>query len=503
MAEESMIRKRITFKGLIFILLLLLFLGMFFKSFFAPAELKLYSTSNIGAEYVIQAEFDPDGKKVRCSQRVKLRNISSEEYGELFFHIYPNAFKTADSAPFPREEMKRAYPEGFSPGYMIIHNISNSDEPLNYEIDGTILEIKLPQSLKPGKWITLDMEFTDIIPPSHGRYGYGENTFNIGNWYPILAAYDENGWNKDPYYAVGDPFYSDVATYRVSILAPEGYTIAASGSLEKKEEQGGWVNWEFKTGPVRDFAWVASDGFEIATKNVGDTQLTAYYMKSDAEAGKKSLEVGAKALGFFNEYFGPYPYKDYAVVASDFYIGAMEYPNLVMIGCQFYSDSEALEYLVVHETAHQWWYGVVGNNEVKEPWLDEALTEYSTILYYEHMYGREVGEEIYNKRIYNPYEIYEVTRGAGSILRSLDQFGDWREYSAIIYSRGAIMMKKLEEKIGRETLQKALKIYYRENMYKNATTSDFIKAVNRASGVDWSGYIYKWLRGAEPLQPAA
>jgi len=498
-----MFRKRISFKGLVFILLMLLLLALFSRTFLDAKDLNLHSVSSKSYEYQIQVNFDPGEKKIICSQRVKLRNNSSQEYTELFFHIYPNVFKTADSAPFPKADMSRAYPEGFAPGYMIIHNISGNGEPLSYEIDDTILKVKLTRVLKPGKWITIDIDFTDIIPPSYGRYGYGKNTFNIGNWYPILAVYDERGWNKDPYYAVGDPFYSDVATYRVSILAPEGYTIAATGSLEEKKKQGQYVNWAFTAGLVRDFAWVASDGFEVATKTVGDTRLAAYYMKPDVEAGKKALEVGASALEFFNEYFGQYPYKDYAVVASDFYIGGMEYPNLVMIGRQLYSYSDDLEYVVAHETAHQWWYGVVGNNEVKEPWLDEALTEYSTVLYYEHKYGREKGEEIYDKMIYKPYAVYEATRGAGAILRSLDQFSDWMEYSAMIYSRGAIMFKKLEAKIGKDTLHKALRFYYRENMYKNATTSDFIKAINRASGVDWSGYIYKWLQGTEPLQQAA
>lgn len=497
-----MIRKNISLKALVFILLILTFLGLFAKTFDLGSG-EHHNLSGKESEYHIQAHFDPDGKKITCSQTVKLRNNSMGEYTELFFHIYPNVYKTADSAPFPKSDMNMAYPEGFSPGYMTIHNISCDGMPLTYEINDTILRVNLPKPLKAGKWITLHIEFTDFIPPSYGRYGYGKNTFNIANWYPILAVHDENGWNIDPYYAVGDPFYSDVATYRVSITVPKAFTIAATGSLQEKEKQGEYINWVFAAKPVRDFAWIASDKFEMAEKTVGDTRVFSYYIMDDASAGKKAMEVGARAVEFFNDYFGKYPYKDYAIVASDFYIGGMEFPNLVMIGRQFYSSTDALEYVTAHETAHQWWYGVVGNNEVKEPWLDEALTEYSTVLYYEHVYGPEIGGQMYKQMIYNPYMAYEATRGAGTILKSLDQFNDWNEYSALVYSRGAIMLKNLEAKIGRDTLQKALRFYYRQNMYKNATTSDFIKAVNRAAGVDWSGYIYKWLRGAEPLQPAA
>lgn len=456
--------------------------------------------------YSISVNFYPDEKKIEGIQEVTVKNTEKVELQELYFHLYSNAFKTPDTAPFPKSEFDRAYPDGFSPGYIKIKKVLMDSKPLRFEVEDTILKVALTKPLKPGQQVKLALEFDEVIPPSYGRFGYGKNTYNIANWYPILAVYDENGWNKDPYYEVGDPFYSDVGLYEVKIKAPGEYTIAASGSLLGKKQEGSDNLWTFKTDLVRDFAWVASERFETVSDEFDGVKIASYYIRGDAAHGKKALEYAKKAVKFYSEYFGKYPYKEYAVASSDFYIGGMEYPNLVMIGQKFYNEGNLLEYVVVHETAHQWWYGLVGNNEVKEPWLDEALTEFSTVLYYEEVYGSKTGQRVYEDFIYNPYRFYEqsLSLPPGPVLRPLSEFNSWGEYDAIVYSRGAIMLRKLEELIGKEKFQEALRFYFKQNLYKNATTRDFIKAINKATGSDWTDYIYnRMLKNIEPLQKAA
>ncbi|MDD4569228.1 MAG: M1 family metallopeptidase [Tepidanaerobacteraceae bacterium] len=453
--------------------------------------------------YEIDVAFDPEEKKVVALQKVTIFNDKTEGFEQLYFNLYPNAFKTFDKAPFPRVEMERAYPEGFAPGYINIKNIMVGSSEVNYEIEDTLLKVILKETFQPKNKLVLTVEFEAIIPPSYGRFGYGQNTFNIANWYPILAVCDDEGWHNDPYYNIGDPFYSEVALYQVRIKAPKDYIVAASGSLQEKRNEGDHVIWSFDTGLVRDFAWIAGTNFNIKDINVGNTRITSYYLEDDEIYGTKALEYAQKAIVFFNEYFGVYPYDDYSVVAADFYIGGMEYPNLVMIGSEFYSDGGLLEYVVVHETAHQWWYGLIGNNQIEESWLDEALAEYSTVLYYEHIYGKRAGRRIYEQAILNPYKHYEAVNTPGPILRHLCDFIDWREYSATVYYRGAIMLKDLESRIGKGKLREALRYYFEQNLYKNATTTDLIEALNRACGVDWTEYIYNWLQSTEPLDKAA
>lgn len=491
--------------ALIIVLLSMAFYGFFIK----PSDFAESTARRIARNcprYAIDVTFNPDEKKVEGIQEVTVKNTEKVELSELYFHLYPNAFKTSDAAPFPRAEFASAYPEGFAPGYINIKSVRGETGPLAYEAEDTLLKVVLDKPLKPGRQTKLTMEFTEVIPPSYGRFGYGKNTFNIANWYPILAVYDDNGWNRDPYYAIGDPFYSDAGLYEVKIKAPAAYTIAASGSVKDKKQEGGFNIWTFKTGLVRDFAWVASERYRTASQEVDGIKITSFYMKEDAAYGKKALEYAAKAIKFYSQYFGPYPYKEYAVASSDFYIGGMEYPNLVMIGRQFYNEGDLLEYVVVHETAHQWWYGLVGNNEIREPWLDEALTEFSTVLYYENIYGRKSGQRIYEDFILNPYRFYErsLSSTPGPVLRPLWEFNSWGEYDAVVYSRGAIMLRQLENAVGKDRFREALHLYFRQNIYKNATTVDFINAVNRATGADWTDYIYnKMLKSTQPVENAA
>lgn len=498
-------KKRLGIAAIILILLVATYYGFLRE----PSDFEESAARRIAKDcprYTIDVTFNPDEKRIEGTQEIIIKNTEKVELTELYFHLYPNAFKTPDVAPFPKAEFASAYPDGFSPGYINIKKVTEVSGPLEYEVEDTILKVVLDKPLKPRQQIKLIMEFTEVIPPSYGRFGYGQNTYNIANWYPILAVYDENGWNKDPYYAVGDPFYSDAGIYEVKVKAPVEYTIAASGSLLDKKQDGNHATWVFKTGLVRDFAWVASSKFQTASDVVDGVKITSFYIKEDAVYGKKALEYSKKAIKFYNEYFGKYPYKEYVVAASDFYIGGMEYPNLAMIGRQFYNDGDLLEYVVVHETAHQWWYGLVGNNEVKEPWLDEALTEFSTVLYYENVYGRKTGQRIYEDFIYNPYRFYEQSLSLlpGPVLRPLSEFNSWGEYDAIVYSRGAIMLRQLESSIGRDKFREALCFYLRQNIYKNATTADFIKAVNKATGADWTDFIYnKMLKNTQPLQKAA
>jgi len=456
--------------------------------------------------YKIDVDFDPEAKKIVAQQELTITNNNATEFKELYFHLYPNAYKNPDEVPFTEEYMSLAYPAGFAPGYINLKKVVAGTREADYKIEDTILEVNLDEVLKPNQKITLKFEFEVQIPPSIANFGYGDNTYNIANWYPILAVYDEEGWHKDPYYSIGDPFYSQVGLYEVNIKTPKEYTVAASGSLNQKREENGKVVWSFSTGLVRDFAWLASEKFETKASNVGNTKVTSYYIKGTEEYGQKALEYGKNAISFFNKYFGEYPYKDYSIVAANYIFSGMEYPNLVIISDEYYGPGinlEYLEYTVVHETAHQWWYGLVGNNQIEEAWLDEALTEYSTQLYYEYYYGKEISQDIYEKFTLNPYRYFESSITLGPILRHLSDFPSWDDYSATVYNRGAIMFKDLEARMGKPKLQEALKLYYKQNIYRNATGKDLIKALNEVTGTDWTDYVYDWLRATEILEEAA
>lgn len=496
--------KKNLFKTATVLILVLVLLFFWIRGFRSQQVLRQQRERDIKAScphYVIDAVFDPDKKTISAKQEISIQNNYGKELTELCFHLYPNAFISEDMVPFPKNDLAVAYPEGFGPGKIDIKQVKTDFSPLKYQVKDTILKVFLPAPLAIGESLKVNIEFESFLPPSVGRFGYGKNTFNGGNWYPILAVYENNQWRKDPYYAIGDPFYSETSLYSVRIKAPCDFTIAATGNLISRQETGDYILWDFKTELVRDFAWVASNRFKQAKEKLGKTQVISYYFEEDEPHAKEALKYAKDALKAFNRAFGKYPYRDFSVVAADFYIGGMEYPNLVIIGKDFYFQEELLEYIIAHETAHQWWYGLVGNDQIKEPWLDEALAEYSTILYYESKYGKKTGEKIYQEFILNPYHLFELGQRPGTTLRSLDQFSDWKDYSASVYSKGAIILKELERRMGKGKLLQGLNLYLEEFIYSIAKTEDFVKIINKVSGTDWSKIIYDMLKGEISTKP--
>lgn len=448
-------------------------------------------------EYVIKAEFESMEKLLVASQKITCTNRSDTPFQSLYFHLYPNTFKIEKTVPFVKEEMKLAYPKGFEPGYIEISSIDSGGEALHYVVLGvgeTILKVNLNEALEPGDKIVLEMEYTIKIPPASGRFGYGENTINIANWYPILAVYDHKGWNLEPYYAIGDPFYSEISNYRIYISMPSEYTLAHTGNLLKRENIGGKMLWTIEANAVRDFAMIAGEKFKVLEDEKDGTKVKSYFMEDTY--GQLALETAKDAIGIFNRLFGKYPYKQFSVAASDFFIGGMEYPNLVFIDQTLYCEEqkEILEYVVAHEAAHQWWYGIIGNDQVNESWLDEALTEYSTLLYYENKYSKDVMDNVYKNMIARSYHIYsDSEEKEEQIYKSLKEFDNAREYQALVYSKGAIFIGKMRDELGDELFFKILKVYFDKYKYKNATTEDFIKLCEQVADRSLKEYFQNWL----------
>jgi hypothetical protein len=441
--------------------------------------------------YKMQLELDPNAKVLKGIQDLHYTNNEDIELKQLYFHLYPNAFKTEADTPFPKEDMNLAYPGGFEPGQISIDNVSYAGGSIKYAENSTMLQVTLPEPVKPGESVDITISFTVRIPPSEGRFGYGNYAFNITNFYPILAVYDHEGWNLDSYYAIGDPFYSDTGLYEVTITVPKGYTVAHTGDLIKKVDIDSTTVYNIKTGLVRDFAWVASNRFREVTKRVGRTTVKSYAI--DRADAKAALDVAAESIKIFNRLFGPYPYDNYCVVGTHFYIGGMEYPNLVLIGEDLYSG-DALEYVVAHETAHQWWYGVVGSNQVDDAWIDEGLTEYSTVLYYETKYGKEAFDQIYNGNISARYELYRMEAGDHSqINRPVYRYKGWREYDALVYARSAMLFHSLREAMGDDKFFDFLKKYYIYFSYKNVVSGDFFEFLEAQAGRQYVELLNKGL----------
>ena len=451
-------------------------------------------------QYHMDIVFTPEEAMLHTKQKIDYINNETVALDKLYFHLYPNAFRDQETAPFLFDDFDKAYPEGFEPGYIDINEINTGKEKADYRITGegnTILEINLPKVLKPGNRIVLEMTYTVKLPPAQERFGYGENTFNFGNWYPVAAVYDEKGWNLDPYYPIGDPFYSDVSNYDIKIETPKDMVIASTGNIVSEGVQGEKKIWQIEARLIRDFAWVASKDFEVVEKDVEGTILKMYFIKDRTlkqDIKDWATQAAEDSIIIFNRTFGKYPYGQYSVVQTNFPSG-MEYPGIVFIGKQYYDKrwKNFLEIVIVHETAHQWWYAIVGNNQIEEAWLDESLAAYSEVIYAMEKHDEETGQQYHTQSNEDEYREAAEKIEDEAILKSLRAFEGWYDYGPLVYSKGAMFLNEIYTEYGKDTLYQILSEYYQANRFKNARTGDFRRISEDIIGNDLGVLFEKWL----------
>jgi len=436
----------------------------------------------VPAVYDLDVSLDPASGTLRGESRVEYTNNEEVPLGELYFHLYPNA------AAFARDVAR--------PGRLTVQGVRLGEHPARWEARATQLKVALPQPLAPGEKAELTLTWELTVPAYPGRLGENDGIISLGNWYPILAVYDAAGWHLDPYYERGDPFYSEVARYKVRLALPDAYQAAATGNLRAVRNLPGptkELTWE--SGLVRDFALAISSDYQALRTRAGEVLVQSYFPKEERDGGRRVLAAGRDALEFFSCIFGSYPYDQFTLAATGFYQGGMEYPNIVFLARQFYgpADADVLEYVAVHETAHQWWYGVVGNNQVEEAWLDEGLAEFSTLLFFEKVRGRTAAG---TQSLLSLYAAYRQAEGDGVVLQRLDAFPSDLAYNALVYGKGCLLFIKLREEVGEETLLKILRTYYQRFAYRTATSRDFIRVAEEVSGQDLSAFFHRWLESA-------
>lgn len=450
------------------------------------------------SNYTINAVLDDDSKTVSVSQTISYINEYEVELYDIGFKLYPNAYREdAIVSPITSAEEPSAYPNGKSYGDIEITKLEVNgvaQEPNVTGVDENLLLVDLEKSLMPEFRVDIYMEYTLTLPNIRHRFGYYDNTINLGNFYPVASVYSAGEWLDDPYYSNGDPFYSLSANYNVSVTAPSKYAVAMSGDVSS-ETSGNTTTTQSALLCARDFAVVIGH-LNVLKSSVGNTTIYYYYYKDEDPTA--SLQTCVDSITTFNKLFGEYPYPSYSVVETNFLNGGMEYPGLVYISNEL--NTSLYNEVIIHETAHQWWYGVVGNDQINEAWLDEALAEYSTTLFYKYnpSYGVEYDDRLADA--ISGYAMYcDMFKGNINfntcIERSLYEFSSSLEYTYMTYVKGQVMMSCLHSLLGADTFLQGLKDYYKDNMYGVATKELLIGAFENASQKELASFFDSWLSG--------
>lgn len=492
------------FKKILPLALLLVILLTATFTLYACKNKKKDNLDEIGANltnYYLDIEYDNTTKSATSTCKIDFCNPTESMLKEIKLHLYIASFtRNATSKVVSDLNKNNAFYNGESYASLNISRVKLNNQDINpsYENeDNDIMVVNLNSSLYPSERVNISIEYSFTLPNCNHRFGYGENTINFGNFYPIVCAYN-SGWQTNSYCSTGDPFYSEMANYYVNLCTDQNLILASTGSVTSStsDEQKTYYNIQAKC--VRDFAFVLSNKFNVVSKKINNITCN-YYYTSDQNP-EQSLNCTTDAIKTFSEQFYNYPYPSYSVVQADFCYGGMEYPNLSLISNQVTNKDDYLN-VIVHETAHQWWYNLVGNDQYNEPWIDESLTEYSCVIFYDLNKGYNYNHKDMIDAAHLNYvfyqNVYKDVLGTvnSNMRRPINQYDTEPEYTFTVYVKGVLMFDSLYNLIGKNNFYKALKKYAQENAYKISSEANLIACFENVADTSLENFFNCWLDG--------
>lgn len=430
-------------------------------------EATLPSASPARPEYTFYALLDYPGHQLSVDETIRYPNQTGVFLSEIVLVVDANLYANSFA-------LETLFLDGNS---------------ATYDLNGHRLTIYLPQPLEAGAVLTLAMRYHLAIPPKHADYphGYDSNQVNLTEWYPFVAPY-AGGWVLHDPWAFGEHLVYDSADFEVNLkVSGEGVVVAAPAPAQANGE---WTQYRLKG--ARTFAFSASNQYLMAESAVGSVLMRSYYFPWYSGAGEGMLRAAVQAVSLYAVKFAPYPYEMLNVVVTDVPDG-QEFDGLAFVGAKFYaqyggSAKSNLVSIGVHEIAHNWWFGLVGNDQALEPWLDEALCIYSERLFYEFNYPN-YGDWWWNFRV-------NYFKPTGWVDTSIYDGGTFRLYTNAVYLNGAYFLEDLRVRMGERNFFAFLKDYAARYSYRRATGADFFATLRANTDADVSDLIQAYFKGS-------
>lgn len=433
--------------------------------------------------YTLQATIQPEQGLVIGSLIFDYTNTTGGRIDELPFRLFPNAGSIYGGGSLEVSAVRRGEVE----------------LQTRREMEDTLLWVVLDTPLEPGASLTLEMDFQDQVP-KRSRTGYGifnwsRGVIALAGWYPLLPAYYQGAWQLQPVPQVGDALFANTSFYEVEIEAPASYRLASTGQvLEETSSEGEMTTWRIASGPAREFTLALSEAYQepLETEVEGVTLRVSLLAQNNASTSpQETLDILATAYRTFTEHYGPYPYTEFDLAEVPISIGGYEFSGLVFSDDGYRANRSLgdYEYILAHELSHQWFYGLVGNPTVEQPWLDEAFATYSGVLYQEAVHSRATGQAWIRNWVERDGERqnWQPPLDASALA-----FDGWAGYRRTVYTHGAIFLDRLRERMGDDVFFRFLHNYQDTYRYGIANTEDFQQMAEQAAGQPLDDLFSSW-----------
>ncbi|WP_170270320.1 M1 family metallopeptidase [Heliorestis acidaminivorans] len=496
--------------------------------------------------YQIESNFVPSLSTIDGKVTITWTYPGTEPLSEIAIHLYQNAFAPGSTFMNNSLGLHRGHQQNhtqtgqvevFSISYHQAEGSKDITDNLRYiqpdddnRQDKTLALLELPEPLMPKQVLEVTISFRTHLPAIFARSGTVEPFVMAGQWYPKLAAYElagqrgrpTEGFNLHQYHSNSE-FFADFANYDVRISVPEDYIVGATGEeITEPIKEKGVIHYHFAQKWVHDFAWAADPRFVIYQDTFkpaqGEPVIVSLYTRPEkSHLATRQLNAVVGTLRELHNLFGPYPYKTLTVIdppGDALGAGGMEYPTLITGGTPLLSHGQSMEpeRVLVHETIHQYWYGIVANNEFEEAWLDEGLTTYTEGKILERLYGDSRSSfSIFGQ----PLLPLPLSTNSPGLFRTVLQplvldpidlpaydYASSRSYATSVYYRGALLLYSLEGLLGEEKVFDILSTYYQRWAFRHPGTDDFVAVVKEKGCSESAKFLQKGLQSPAYLDYA-
>ena len=441
-------------------------------------------------EYTISLDINPETNIVTGVQKLNYTNKTDETLSHIVFNVHYNAFSSdSEVTPYFSEFRDKIYANGRENGYFNITSVIVNGEEAEFLYKETFLFITLLEELRENELIEITLQYEAYIPRINHRTGANDNSIWLGNFIPKVAIFEDGAFRLDNYYAAGEPFYSDISNYNLTVTTPLGYSIISTGNSSENEQNG--IKTTFIDAKmVRDVTLFVSNSHNrafITTKNNIDV---VFYYHSDIENIESYLKTIKNSLDFFSELVGPYPYEHLTIVETGLFMkGATSYPQIVFIDSEFLQLQKNIETELVQKVLKQWFYNVIGNDPINAAWLSNGLS----MMVKEFFFMDDEVFDIYFEREYSDFKRSLNSSNAYRLLDDLSLYQTWDDYYRTQHTKGKLMIYSIYRKVGHDAFIEFLRQYYQEFSFKNVLIEDFINLAETVSAEDFTAFFEMWL----------
>ena len=475
-------------------------------------------------DYNIEASLDTTEQTLDVVANVVYYNNSKDVLDKLIFHIWLNALSDR-SSDFSDQLLSMGNRDfyfsddeqlgGYEELTFYINDTIQKFKPYNHGEKSfvDIIELPLNEKLLPNQKLELRIAYKLDIPFAFSRGGWKDDLYRMTQWYPKPAVYDSKGWHPMPYLSYGE-FYSEFGDYKVQLHLPISYSVVSTGkrneSLSSLDVKSRSRKVTYEASNVHDFAWFTSDRYIPYTDplEIEDRTIKVnLFVKENNEYWENKMTYAKRALQFFSEHIGAYPYPEMTIVESSCGSGSgMEYPMITLL--DFCSDDQIVDHLIAHEIGHNWFYGILASNERRHAWIDEGLTSYYDHLYNDtyynnHTYGKNIpfflnhtGDNI--SLLEHSVIHLERIGQSMTIDQEADEF-DILNYMAMNYEKTAWVFKYLSSYMGHSDFEEAVRTFYERWQFKHVYPKDFIDVINEKTVVNVNDIFTTFFNTNRPI----